>query len=88
MRPPVDGAGHKFFARPGFACDQNTGVRGSDLGYKREYSLQRGRGSDDLVAHRCLIDLLAQSDVLMFGSLLRVLWIRDAYSDASHEVPP
>jgi len=34
MRPPVDGAGYKLFAGAGFACDQNTSVRGSDLGYE------------------------------------------------------
>ena len=79
----MDGAGYKFFARPRFAYDQNTRVRGSDLGYKRQYPFQRGRRSDDLVAYRRTVDSLSQSEVLVLEALLRLLWIGNEYSRAT-----
>ena len=80
MRLPVDGAGYQFFARPRFACDQNSRVRGSDLGYETQHPFQRGRRSDDLLAHRCSIDSFSQSEVLVLDSLLRLPWIRHDYA--------
>src|SRR5258707_9362937 len=77
MRPPVNGAGNKFLARPGFSGDQNGGVCGSNLGYTRKHRLQGGRRSDDLLEHRCLIDFFTQSDVLMLESLFSLLAILD-----------
>src|SRR6266849_471317 len=88
MRTPVDGTGNKLFARPGFACHQNTGVRGRDFRYQRQYPLQRRRGSNDFVAYGRLSDSFAQSDTLVLQSLLRLLWICDVYSDACHDLPP
>src|SRR4029077_1889864 len=84
----MDGARNKLLAGSGFAGDQNGSVRRSNLGYKREYLLQRGRSPDDLVEHCRLIAFFAQSDVLVFQSLFGLLWIRDDYCDASHELPP
>ena len=84
----MDGASYEFLTRTGLAGDYNGSVRRSNLGYKREYLLQGGRSSDDLVVHWCLIDFFAQSDVLVFESVFRLLWIRDEYCDARHELPP
>src|SRR6267142_637655 len=87
-RPPMDRARNKFLARSGFAGDQHGGVCGSHLGQKRETFLQGARPPDDLVAHRSLIDFFGQGDALVFESLFRLLWIRDKYCAASHELPP
>src|SRR6266478_5719457 len=87
MRTPVNSPRDKLFACPGFACDQNTGVCGSNLRHKREYFLQDARTPDDLVAHRSLIDFFGQGDALLFDSLFRLLWIRHDYRDASHNLP-
>src|SRR6266481_9595869 len=84
----MDGARNKLLACPGFARDQNGGVCGSNLRNKREYFLQGARTPDDLVAHRSLIDFFGQGDVLVFQSLFGLLWIRDDYCDASHELLP
>src|SRR5258708_22656401 len=84
----MDGARNKLLACPGFARDQNGGVCGSNLRNKREYSLQGARTPDDLVAHRSLIDFFGQGDALVFESLFRLLWIRNEYCPASHELPP
>src|SRR6266851_595269 len=73
MRPPMDGAGHKFLTRSGFACDENRGVGGSDLGYTRKYCLQCGRSSDDVLEHRYLIDFFAQSNVLFIELIFQGL---------------
>jgi hypothetical protein len=84
----MDGARNKLLAGSGFAGDQNGSVRRSNLRHKREYFLQGARTPNDLVAHRSPIDFFAQSDVLVFQSLFGLLWIRDDYRDASHELPP
>src|ERR1700693_4984800 len=83
----MNSARNKLLACPGFARDQNGGVCGSNLGYEREYLLQRGRSPADLVEHCRLIDFFAPSDVLVFESLFRLLWIRHAYREASHILP-
>src|SRR5712691_8617131 len=84
----MDRTRSKFLACPGFARDQNGGVCGSNLRHMREYFLQGARTPDDLVAHRSLIDFFGQGDALVFESLFRLLWIRDEYCHASHELPP
>src|SRR6266566_4129957 len=73
MRPPMDGAGHKFLARPGFACDENCGVGGSDLGHTRKYCLQCGRSSNDVLEHGHLVDIFAQSNVLFIELIFQGL---------------
>src|SRR5438105_1195522 len=73
MRPPMDSAGHKFLARPGFASDENCGVGGSDLGYTRKYGLQCGRSSHDVLEHGYFIDFFAQSNVLFVELILQGL---------------
>ena len=77
LRPSVDRTSDQFFARPGFAGDQNSGVGGSDLGYTREHRSQGRRSADDLLEHRCLIDFFAQRDVLVLESLFSLLAILD-----------
>src|SRR6266852_3656499 len=84
----MDRTRNKFLACPGFARDQNAGVCGSNLRHKREYFLQGATTPDDLVAHRSLIDFFGQGDALVFESFFGLLWIRDDYCDASHELPP
>src|SRR6266446_5948288 len=84
----MDRTRNKFLARAGLPGDQHAGVCGSNLRHKREYFLQGARTPDDLVAHCRLIAFFAQSDVLVFQSLFGLLWIRDDYCDASHELPP
>src|SRR5882762_1589544 len=84
----MDRARNKFLACSGFAGDENAGVSRSDLGHEGKYPLQGGRRSDDLLAHCCSIDFFAQGDALVFESLFRLLWIRDEYCHASHELPP
>src|SRR6266403_4520458 len=86
--PPMDCTRNQFLARSGFAGDHNGSVCRSNLGYKRENPSQGGRSSDNSLEHRCPIDFFAQSDVLVLGPLSRLLWIRDDYCDASHELPP
>src|SRR6266404_4520359 len=87
-RPSMDRTRNKFLARSGLPGDQHGGVCGSNLRHKREYFLQGARTPDDLVAHRSLIDFFGQGDALVFESLFGLLWIRDDYCDASHELPP
>src|SRR5258707_406519 len=84
----MDRTRNKFLARSGFPGDQHGGVCGSNLRHMREYFLQGARTSDDLVAHRSLIDFIGQGDALVFESLFRLLWIRHEYCPASHELPP
>src|SRR5258707_15728873 len=84
----MDRTRNKFRSRSGLPGDQHGGVCGSNLRHMREYFLQGARTPDDLVAHRSLIDFFVQGDALVFESLFRLLWIRDKYCAASHELPP
>ena len=73
----MDGTRDKFFARPCFTGDQNSGVGGSNLGYAREHRTEGARSADDLLEHRCPIDFLAQCNVLVLEPLLSMLAILD-----------
>src|ERR1700745_3594239 len=84
----MDRTRNKILACPGFARDQNGGVCGSNLKQMREYFLQGARTPNDLVTRRRTVDSISQSQVLVLESLLRLLWIRDDYCDASHELSP
>src|SRR5882672_598600 len=84
----MDRTRSKFLARSGLPGNQHGGVCGSNLRHKREYFLQGARTPDDLVAHQSLIDFFGQGDALVFQSLFRLLWIRDEYCQACHELPP
>src|SRR5258705_2313877 len=84
----MDRTRNKLLARSGLPGDQHGGVCGSNLRHMREYLWQGARTPDDLVAHRSFIDFSGQGDALVFESLFRLLWIRDKYCAASHELPP
>ena len=60
---------------------------GATLDTRDSTLLQGARTSDDLVAHRSLIDFFAQGDALVFESLFGLLWIRHDYRDAGHNLP-
>src|ERR1700679_1153375 len=77
LRPFVDRTRDQLFARAGFAGDQNRGVGRSNLGYSRQYRTKGSRSANDLLEHRCPIDLFAQRDVLVMESLLSLLAIFD-----------
>src|SRR6266403_2005827 len=76
----------KFLASSGLPGDQHGDVCGSNLRHKKKYFLQGARTPDDLVAHRSLIDFFGQGDALVFEFLFGLLWIRDDFCPASHEL--
>src|ERR1700751_317545 len=77
MRAPMDCAGDEFFASPGFAGDENTGVGGSDLRHIGKYFLQNRRSSHDLLEHGRLVDFFAKGNVFVLESLFSLLAIVD-----------
>src|SRR4029077_20742304 len=77
MRAPMDCAGDEFFAGPGFAGNQNTGVGRRDLRHIRKYSLQNRRSSHDLLEHGCLVDFFAKGNVFVLESLFSLFAIVD-----------
>ena len=75
LRPPMDRAGHQLLARAGLTGNENRGIGWRDLGDAREHRLQGGRGADDLLEHRGLVDFLPQRHVFLLQPLLGPLAI-------------
>src|SRR6266478_3841877 len=77
LRAFVDGTGDQFLTRTRLTGNQNCRIGRRYLCYISKYCLQRRRGPDDLLEHRCVIDFFAQSNVLVLDSLFSLLAIFD-----------
>src|ERR1700739_1175489 len=66
-------AGDQLFACAGFTYDQDRRVRRSDLHDPREHSLEGGRGTDNLLKHEGLVDLLAECEVFVVKPISQML---------------
>src|SRR5476651_2698979 len=75
----------EFFARAGFAANQNRRIAAGDLGHLRENGGQRGRAADNLFEHRGLVDFLSKRNVLLLQFILVSLAILDV---DTCDVPP
>ena len=73
----MNGAGNQFLAGAGLPGDQNAGVGWSHLRYARKHCLQGRRRSDNFLEHGRRVDFVAQRNVLVVESLLRLLAIID-----------
>src|SRR5258707_6155470 len=73
----MDGSRNQVLPRDGIASDQNAGVGRSDLRYPRKHRLEGQGSAHDSLEHRCLIDFLAQRNVLVLESLFSLLAILD-----------
>src|SRR5258707_14926739 len=76
----MNGPGEELFAGTGFAANQNRRIAAGDLGHLRQDGGERGRGADNLLEHRGLVDLLSQRDVLLLQSLFSLLAVFDISS--------
>src|SRR4029077_2579275 len=73
----MDRAGDKLFPCSRLTRNKNRRIGWRNLGDAREHSLQSGRGSNDLLKHRCLVDFFAESDVFLLQFLFSSLAVFD-----------
>src|SRR6266404_4748986 len=76
----MNGPRDEFLTGTGFAGNQNRRIAAGDLGHSRQDGGERGRGADNLLEHRGLVDLLSQRDVFLFQSLFSLLAVFDISS--------
>src|SRR5258708_1245369 len=76
----MNGPREQLLAGTGFAANQTRRIGAGDLGHLRQDGGERGRGADNLLEHRGLVDLLSQRDVFLFQSLFSLLAVFDISS--------